>query len=917
MGMTKRKLGLESLENREMLNGLGLLATPDAPDYDQTSSSTDAMQTFANFMPMSVVTSSVVADVKSPTSVELTFETDDTANYKILYKQGTGAYKTYKTVAGIADEQSVLVTGLKAGAKYTFAVQDVNDNIEESAVVSTPLTVTITGITTSSATLKWSTPDASLGVKAPYTVTVTSSDGATTYFTQETRSTSVELTGLPAGTTGLKYEVMATGSNTAIVSGTLNTQTLGDGADVVIGAPKEIKTSFLKATNSKPIAQTKISWTAPVNYDGAYTVTLEGDNGSFTVDVPKGAASLTLSVGDTEVQTGNIVLKKDTTYTVSVAAKQIGGTTNISSSETNFVTSAVVAPAAPASPASITATALTGTPGGLTLSVGAAANTTGIVGYYVGVYTGSVVPVPGNAGLFFIAAADVGTAEIELYGVSTKAKAVAYSVNADGTYSLATLLASVTPEMTPAVTEKISGLSGKSTFVQDDTDPTSGTLSWTQGADLANKTLKGWYVSYSVDKGKTWVYDGFAAADDVGETIEHEFSGNLTALGVAYQFKVVASYEDGNSAESLGKAVPFSMTKVLHNKVAAPGKAKTQIVDNNGTSAKVQWTYPEGADQVTFVVNVYDSNKALIDSTTMTSDPAQTADYSYILTDLTPGSKYFVEITATTEDPYVKSSTYKIAVQTPEYQPATIKAGKTGILDAEIVVTDLKVDPDDANTSYVVEYTNFVDGKGKPDWNTAETIDIDSVDFGQKTSITVALTGLNPNTQYYARIVKITTDGTDPIMAANGKEAKFKTATAPSAAISKSGFTMDGTEFGFKFTGTTPLKSDTKGVLPDSTFAYKILVASASTTNPSTGKLDGNVAEFVMTVGADQLSFESPVVKFSDLAAAVGSGGLGDLTQFSTLYFQLEVVYTATGDTNPYATTHTKVAKIALPKWFS
>lgn len=914
-GMTKRKLGLESLENREMLNGLGLLATPDVPDYDQTSSA-NAAQTFASFSPFSVDVGSVTATVVSPTSVQVDFTTDDTASYKILYKQGTGAYKTFKTVAGENGAQSILVTGLKAGAKYTFAVQDVDGVIEESSVISTPLTVTVTGITTTSATLKWSTPDSSLGVKAPYTVVVTSGDGLTTYFSQDTRSTSIEVTGLPTNTTGLKYEIYAVGSVNPIVSGTINTEANGDGADVVVGAPKEIKTSFIKATTSKPIAQAKISWIAPANYDGAYTITLEGDNGSFTVDVPKGTTSLTLSVGDVEVQTGDIVLEKDITYTVSVTAKQIGSTANISSSTTNFATSAINSPTQPEIPG-LNAAALTGVPGGLTLSVDEPSDTTGIVGYYVGVYTTSTPPLPGSAGLTFIAAADASTATVNFSGVSTKAKAVAYSVKADGTYSLAKILVSVTPETTPIVTEKVSGIDGKLTFEQDDTDPTSGTLSWTQAADLANKTLKGWYVSYSIDKGKTWIDDGFAAADDVGETIEHEFSSNLTALGIAYQFKVVASYEDSNSDESLGKAVQFNMTKVLHDKVAAPGKAKESIIGNDGTSATVQWTYPVGAAEVTFDIKVYDSNKALIASSTQTSDPTETDPYTYSLTGLTPGSKYFVEITALTEDPYVKSTTYKITVQTPAYQPVTVKAGKTSVLDAEVTVTDTNVNKDDTNTSYVVEYTNVVDGKGKPDWNTAATVTIQSAEFLQSTSKTISLTGLNPSTQYYVRVVKITTDGTNPIMAANGKEAKLKTATAPTAAISKSGFAMDGTDFGFKFTGTTPLKSDTKGILPNSTFAYKIIVSSSSTTNASTGKLDGDVAEFVMTVANGELTFESPVVKFSDLAKAVASGGLGDLTQFSTLYFQLEVVYTETGETDSYATTYTKAAKIALPKWFS
>ncbi|MDR3196696.1 MAG: fibronectin type III domain-containing protein [Planctomycetaceae bacterium] len=352
-------------------------------------------------------------------------------------------------------------------------------------------------------------------------------------------------------------------------------------------------------------------------------------------------------------------------------------------------------------------------------------------------------------------------------------------------------------------------------------------------------------------------------------------------------------------------------------KIATPKKSSTANIITQ-TSAKIYWNDSETSGiPLQYKILVYDANKALIEYAYVA---AGTKEYSITET-LTPKSKYTVEIYAVAAAGKLNeklSSKLSISITTNDYPASTVKVNSkliTIVSAAGLTITEPKKIPANTILNHYVEYTDVVDAKGKPDWNAAAVEQITDTtkpfDLG---------TQLNPNSQYFVRIVTInaaTFAAAD--MVVYGKETKFKTATIPLATLTKSGFAIDGNyNYGVKLGIQSPSQNDTKNMLPstpETLFQYKLLVADdKAKIDKATGILSGakDLGNITVTLVSDPRKpyFVSEVISISELASV-----FDNLTQLKSIQFQLVVTYTNSKLGGNFAALPTKPLKFSLPKW--
>jgi hypothetical protein len=351
-------------------------------------------------------------------------------------------------------------------------------------------------------------------------------------------------------------------------------------------------------------------------------------------------------------------------------------------------------------------------------------------------------------------------------------------------------------------------------------------------------------------------------------------------------------------------------------KIVSPTKSNNSVVTE--ISAEVFWK-----DSVTsgiplqYKILVYDANKALIDYAYVA---AGTQEYAITAT-LTPKSKYTVEIYAVAaagKSNEKLSSKLSISVTTNDYPASTVKVDtkQITIVSAKgLTITEPKKVPAGTVLNHYVEYTDVVDAKGKPDWNAAIVEQITD-----KTKPFDLAAQLNPNTQYFVRIITINTSAlATATQVVYGKETKFKTATIPLATLTKSGFALAANyDYGIKLGIQSPAHNDTKKMLPtilQTSFQYQLFVAGdKAKVDKATGILSGaiDLGTITFTLVSDPRKpfYVSDIVSLSKIVSA-----FSDLTQLKSIQFQLVVTYTNTNLGGDFAILPTKPLKFSLPKW--
>lgn len=384
--------------------------------------------------------------------------------------------------------------------------------------------------------------------------------------------------------------------------------------------------------------------------------------------------------------------------------------------------------------------------------------------------------------------------------------------------------------------------------------------------------------------------------------------------------------------------------------VASPKKAAASVtVDSTHTVYTVHWKAAATDDLSGYLIVLKDANKAVLaydiaDYESFSYDFGLNTGFNDIL--LTPKTKYTIEI-YTMSGNAMASKPLSIAFTTADFSPPTIKVvGKPGLAEATIDLVPAKSAPGDA-VFYVIQTTSAADSKGNPDWDAGSYIFLDPDDliflypddqidgryrYTDEALKGITLEGLQAGTQYFVRAVIIHDNGNvdwemSPYVSV-GKTTKFKTAAVPSATIGKIAFDMNyNYEMGLNFTFKSPDLNDKAGILsPDDhepTFEYEIWVAPDTAKVGADGKLIGakRVMENVPFVGVYDAKDkvveyhleDGEALTFKDIANTIG-----DIREMKGIQIQVLVKYVSNGqyETDYYATTYTKPAKLTLPKWF-
>ncbi len=617
-------MGMESLESRELLsiNPLGYDGSYDNSDTVQTS------QTFAGESDFSTEVAS--ASEVTATSCKVAWEasTDGTGLVKITLTPQGGGSSIVETVASsdITAAGSATISGLTAGTAYNITVEGATSagTAQTSTVTTLAATGggsavtnsvgTTSGLTTDAVTITWTKPtvytggtnDVALKGAGNYTLTITNNANSADTITIDAATlktkTSWATTGLTAGATytftvttdklTAKDGTAISASSTFVVAtGEFTALAEGDAAKVTVGHPTDLKTAWTDKDKT-----VKVTWKAPANYTGGYTVTFTdkamadakaADSSAPAADtfirtIAAGSKlELIVATGSafSAATAGSELLAVDTFYNVEIKADVTNSITSKTICYTGKTAPAVNDPATPALKAESVAGAASATPGVVTVTIThntsnvTGSVTDGTVGYYVG-YDASATPTqPTDFSKFIYVAKASGTATkttVDLVG-DTK-YAVVYAVAADGSVSAVTATtAALATGATAAdedgkytalpasnATHTMIGAIGQNTtsvtFVADTTAKNSvkisgiaipsagvpvGTDATTTKPAAASDTLlkaTGTLVSYSADGGTTW--QSVALAADKTET-------TLTGLkwGTAYQFKVEVLFE--------------------------------------------------------------------------------------------------------------------------------------------------------------------------------------------------------------------------------------------------------------------------------------------------------------------------------------------------------------------------------------
>lgn len=397
----------------------------------------------------------------------------------------------------------------------------------------------------SSVDVTWVAPADNGSAITGYDVTLTPTTGAPIVKAVAADVTSASFTGLARGV----------GYTATVVANNAGGSSPASAASATVQVPVVAPAAPAAPTATASTTSVAVSWAAPADNGSALT--------GYTVTVRKGDEVVTTASVDAATTATQIDgLSRATAYTVTVAAKN-GGGTSAESAASAFTTLA----AAPAAPTNVTL-ALEATSGSVTWTLGDDGGSA-LLSHVVKVYKGSelvqTLERPGTASFANLTGLDKGTAYT----------ATVTAVSAAGQSVSAASPAATTLAEPSAVTGLAVALSGGNDV----------RATWTPGSD-GGSAVTGYVVTLKVD-----------GVDQPGITLdasarEHVFTG--LSRGKGYAVQVVAVNAIGSSAAAVSGAIVIP---------AAPGvPASTAVTAGaDGTSVRVDWTAPvaDGGSAVT------------------------------------------------------------------------------------------------------------------------------------------------------------------------------------------------------------------------------------------------------------------------------------------------------------------------------
>jgi hypothetical protein len=507
-------------------------------------SSTSGNSTFTTTA--SPVISAVASSVTS-VSATITWTTDQSSSSAVNYGTSTG-YGSSGSGAGSVTSHSVTLTGLTPGTQYDFDLVSTNGSGGTTTsgnftFTTTPpptiSAVTATGITTTGATITWTTDQNS---SSSVNYGTTTGYGSTTSAAGSVMSHSVTLTGLTAGTT-YDYDVTS-------VNGTTGSATSGNFSFV---------TTAVAPVISAVVVSGSTTTTATINWTTDQPSSSQVFFGTTTGYGSSSPLNSTLTTTHSVTITG---LSPTTTYDFDVASTNSFSLT-ATSTNSSFVTPAGVPPQV----GYVVAWGITNTSAVVTWSTDVSANTQ--LAY------GTTMALGQLSTLQTTMAASHGVTLSNLIP-GTQYYFQAMSTGANGATGSSAMMSFTTTGTAPAGPPVISNVSVGSIT------NTSATITWT--TDQPSTTL--------VNFGTTTAYGSNSTLDSTMVT-SHSVTLTGLTLGTTYDFDVVSANSGAMSASSTNST--FLTTSVVNTPPVITNVATTNLTS---TSVTVTWTTDQPASSL-------------------------------------------------------------------------------------------------------------------------------------------------------------------------------------------------------------------------------------------------------------------------------------------------------------------------------
>jgi hypothetical protein len=503
----------------------------------QNATGTSSNSTFTTQTAPPII-SAVTATAVSPTSETITWTTDQ-ASTSVVNFGGTTSYGSQMSSSTMLTSHSVTLTGLTQGTNYDFDVVSVNaasqstTSANSSFLTLTPApaisAITVSSITTTGATITWTTDLASSS--QVFYGTNTAYGSQSTLNSTLVTAHSVLLTGLTAGTT-YDFEVASTNSPGGTSLSTNSTF-------VTLTTPPFI--TNVVATAVSPTSET-ITWTTDqnsssvVNYGGSIAY---GSSAS-------GAGGVTSHTVTLNGLTGGATYQYDVSSTN--ASSQTGTTGNFSF--TTLTPSPTIS--------AVTATAITTTTATITWTTDL--NSSSTVNY--GATTGYGSSATG--------AASTTAHSVNLSGLTpgTTYDFDAVSTNSPGGTSTSANFTFTTVNVAPTISAVNStGITAS-----------SATITWTTNEAASSQVNYGTTMSY-----------GSSSTLNSGLVTSHSVTITGLASGTAYDFDVVSANSSSQSTTSGNSsftttAVPPVISAVTATAIGTTTATITWTTDQNSSS---------------------------------------------------------------------------------------------------------------------------------------------------------------------------------------------------------------------------------------------------------------------------------------------------------------------------------------------
>jgi hypothetical protein len=735
------------------------------------SSSTSSNLTFVTTAAPPVI-SAVTASGITATSATITWTTDEATSSLVNYGTTAGYGSASALNSALSTSHSVTLTGLSPGITYDFDVVSANSggasstssNLTFVTTAQAPVisAVTASGITAASATITWTTDQATsslvnYGTTAGYGSASAPNSALST-------SHSVTLTGLSPSITYDFDVVSANSAGTSSTSANLTFTTTAAAAPVI----SAVTTSGIAGTTATITWTTDQATSSLVNYgtttgygsastlnstlSTSHSVTLTGLSPGITYDFDvvsaNSAGTSTTSANGTFATPANIPLNiiGVASWSITPSAATVGWSTEVvSNTQLSYGTTPALGLTAPVQSTLTNShyVSLTGLNSGTTYYYAvrstAADGSTGTSSVYSFTTYGvagpniSAVAVSGitTSSATITWTTDQASSGLVYYGATTSygsssalnsALSTSQSVTltgltpgttydfevvstdlAGGTSTSANLTFMTTAAGAPVISAvTVSGITGS-----------SATISWT--TDQASSSL----VNYGTTT-------GYGSASTLNSTLSTSHSVTVTGLspGGTYDFDVVSANSAGTSSTSAN--MTFSTTVA-----AAPVISAVTTSSITGTTATISWT----TDQATSSLVNYGTTTAYGSSSGLNA--TLSTSHSVTLTGLSPGITYDFDVVSA-NSAGASSSSANNSFATPSSGSGT-----------------------PLNILYVASWSITTTG-ATIGWST-EVISNTSVSYGTSPSLGlttpvqstltnshgVTLTGLNPGTTYY------------------------------------------------------------------------------------------------------------------------------------------------------------------------